>query len=199
MFISFEGTEGCGKSTHCKALARYLRRKGHRVKLIREPGSTKLGDAIRKILLSGPFKISAETETLLYMASRAELVRQVILPALRRKEVVISDRWVDATLAYQGYGSGVDLKWIRQTATVATASLVPDITFFLDVPVETGLRRAAKRGRLDRIEKRALDFHRRVHRGYRQLAESEKRFHRIVVGAFESTRDRIRKVIDRVV
>jgi dTMP kinase len=197
-FITLEGTEGAGKTTQMKALVKHIKSKGYRVLRTREPGGTPLGVRIRKILLGSEIRISHESETLLYMASRAELVRNVIMPALKKNQVVVSDRWMDATIAYQGYGLGVNPRWIQVLGKEVAAGVTPDLTLLLDLPVETGMKRAKKRGRLDRIERRALDFHKRVRQGYLALSRSEKRIRKIQVTTIEETREKIRKVVDRV-
>ena len=162
MFITLEGTEGCGKSTQAALLCEYLKKSRRRFFKTVEPGGTELGQAIRKLLLEASYSISPEAETLLYMASRAHLVREVIQPKLKAGNIVVCDRWLDATVAYQGYGLGVDLKWIKAVAKEVTQGLEPDLTLFLDLPVRQGLERARKRGKPDRIENRNLNFHKKV-------------------------------------
>ena len=132
------------------------------------------------------------------MASRSELVDKVILPALKEGKVVVSDRWLDATIAYQGYGLGVDTQWIVSLGKKATQGLRPDLTLFLDLPVQTGLRRIKARGHLDRIEKRSLAFHKRVRQGYLALAKKENRIVRIPVTTIEKTHQAIQKEVHRV-
>lgn len=198
MFITFEGTEGSGKSTQCRLLCDFLRRRGHKVLRAAEPGGTRLSRALRRLLLRARFPIGAEAETLLYMASRAELVREVLRPALRRRKIVVCDRWLDATFAYQGYGLGVDPRWIEAVAQPITRGLRPDLTLFLDVPLGTGLARARRRGTPDRIERRALKFHERVRRGYLALERKHRRIVRIPVTAFAETQARIREAVLRV-
>src|SRR4030042_5389945 len=140
-FITFEGSEGSGKSTQSKMLARFLEKKGYRVIFLREPGGTKISEKIRKILLDNKNDgMSQETEMLLYMAARAQLVRAVILPALQAGKIVICDRFLDSTIAYQGYGLGMDIKAIQYIGKITTAGLKPDLTIFLGLPIEKGLR-----------------------------------------------------------
>lgn len=198
-FIVFEGVEGSGKSTQTQLLAGYLKRKGRKVVVTREPGGTPFGAKIREILLNGPMNLSPETETLLFMASRAELVEQVIAPALKAGKIVISDRWLDATLAYQGYGSGVDLNWIRLLAKRVTRGIRPDATIYLTLSAAEGLKRAKKRGKLDRMESRALAFHRRVENGYKKLARSGQGRRIVRSVTIEKTHDAVRKIIDRLI
>ena len=176
LFITFEGPEGSGKSTQVRQLAAWLRHRGRRVLMLREPGGTTLGERLRRVLLSpSTGGLSPRTDAFLYMAARAELVETVIRPALARGMVVLCDRFLDSTLAYQGYGSGVDVAALRAMGRVATAGISSRLTFLLDLPPAAGLRRV--RGMKDRIERRAMSFHERVRRGYLALARREpKRF-----------------------
>ncbi len=179
VFITFEGPEGSGKSTQVHALAAWLRRQGHRVLTLREPGGTPLGEALRRILLSPKTgKLNPRSDAFLYMAARAELVDAVILPALQRGVIVICDRFLDSTLAYQGYGSGVNVQALRRMGRLATRRLSPDLTMLLDLPPSVGLRRV--RGARDRIERRATSFHARVRRGFLTLARREPRRFRVI-------------------
>lgn len=190
LFITLEGNEGCGKSTQIRLLYKALRERGRSVLLTREPGGTHAGDAIRKILLDRrQIRLGAASETLLYMASRAQLTQEVILPALQRGSIVLCDRWIDATYAYQGFGGGVDPRWIRRIGDFATGGLRPDRTIWLDLPLETGLRRAARRGIRDRVESKTLAYHRRVRRGYLHLARIQaRRFRRLRIRETEEVR-----------
>lgn len=198
-FIVFEGGEGSGKSTQVKLLAKYLEKCGRSVVVTHEPGGTPFGTQIRNILLEGKHRLAPETETLLFMASRSELVEQVILPALKSGKIVISDRWLDATLAYQGYGSGVDLNWIHEMARRATRGVRPDATIYLTLSAAEGLRRAKSRGKLDKIESRALAFHRRVEAGYRKLARAGSRAHVIPSETIDKTHAQVRQIVDRLI
>jgi dTMP kinase len=168
-FITFEGIEGSGKSTQARRLAEALG-----AVLTFEPGATPLGRKVRELLLSiEGAGISAETELLLFFADRAQHVSEVIQPALAAGKTVISDRYVDSTLAYQGFGRGLAEAHIRALAEIATAGVRPDLTFLLDVSVETGLGRVGRRGAGDRIEAEQHTFHRRVADGFRALAAQE--------------------------
>lgn len=176
MFVSFEGIEGSGKSTQARRLAQQL---GPSVLLTREPGGTDLGRGIRRLLLDGG-EISAEAEVLLFFADRAQHVAEVVKPALEAGRLVISDRYVDSTYAYQGYGRGVALHLLRATAELATGGLTPDLTLFFDVPVDLGLARVTARGSRDRLETEDRAFHERVRGGYEALIEADpKRWVRI--------------------
>jgi dTMP kinase len=190
-FITFEGTEGSGKSTQTRLLVRALQKNGFSVLHTREPGGTASGKAIRRLLLRSRSPIAAETETLLYMASRSQLVREVIIPALKAGKIVVCDRWLDATIAYQGYGLKVNQRWIERIARETIQGLKPDITLFLDAPLKLGLRRARNRGKLDRIEKRVLAFHQKVRQGYLDLAKRHSRICRVRVTSVKDTQTRI--------
>lgn len=178
-FITFEGIEGSGKTTQAKLLADYLRSKNIPVLLTREPGGSEISEKIREILINPKnTEMCAKTECLLYAASRAQHVEQVILPAIASGKTVISDRFADATLAYQGYGRKLPIEMLRQLNDFATGGLEPHLTFLLNLPAEIGLARARKRKHnLDRLEQEAIDFHRRVHDGYLEIAkQSHGRF-----------------------
>jgi len=195
-FITFEGSEGSGKSTHSKRLYAYLKRKGLPVLHIREPGGTKVGEQIRKILLDPAHKMmSPVCEMLLYMAARRELVESIIRPALKEKKIVICDRFLDSTRAYQGFGLGVDMELIECVGLAATTGIVPDLTIFLDLAAKAGLKRtgAVK----DRIEKRPLSYHQRVRQGYLKLAQREPKRIKIIKVAKNKlvTQARIREIV----
>lgn len=179
MLISFEGSEGAGKSTQIAKLAEHLRAHGRTVLLTREPGGTDFGEEVRNILKHAPYgdRLTDEAELLLFIAARAQLVREVIRPALARGEVVLCDRFIDSTLAYQGAGRGLDVNFIRGLNDFATGGLKPHRTYFLDLPVETGLARAKHRAAAnapaDRMETMNTLFYDRVAWCFRQLAEAE--------------------------
>ncbi|MCX7043761.1 MAG: dTMP kinase [Gammaproteobacteria bacterium] len=181
--VSIEGGEGAGKSTVREALRQSLARRGLEVVLTREPGGTVAGEAIRQLLLDPSGKLAAETELLLMFASRAQLVREVVQPAIARGAAVLTDRFTDASFAYQGGGRGIDMGIIAELERWA-ALIKPDLTFLLDVGVEVGLSRARSRGaELDRIESEKLDFFERVRAAYRLRAAAEPMRYRIVDAA----------------
>ena len=178
-FVTLEGPDGAGKSSQAERLAEALRRQAQQVTLVREPGGTPLGEAIRRLLLeSRELHHEPLADALLFNAARSALVAQVIRPALSRGDVVVCDRYADSTLAYQGYGSGLDLEWLAELNARATGGLVPDLTLLLDLPVDVGLaRRAAgperERTRFEDAERQDSRFHERVRDGYRTLAARE--------------------------
>ena len=169
MFITFEGIEGSGKSTQVRRLAEEL---GSSALLTREPGGTDLGQAIRRLLLHGG-EMAAEAEVLLYLADRAQHVAEVIKPALQAGRIVLSDRYVDSTYAYQGHGRGLSLHLLRAATELATGGLLPDLTVFLDVPVALGLARVSQRGARDRLDGETREFHERTRVGYEALIQED--------------------------
>ncbi|MEJ2667933.1 MAG: dTMP kinase [Deinococcales bacterium] len=169
----FEGPEGAGKSTQVALLARRLRTSGRSVTTTREPGGTPTGDAIRELLLHADVTIDPLVEFLLYSASRAQHVREVIRPALARGDVVVSDRFAAASIAYQGYGRGLELPFVESLTARATLGLRPDLTVLLDLDPVEGLRRVAGRGIEDRLERAGLAFHRRVREGFLAQAAAD--------------------------
>lgn len=175
MFITFEGPEGSGKTTQAHLLAEHLRSRGRAVILTHEPGGTAIGDQIRAVL-HDPMNSEMQpwAEVLLYSASRAQLVAQVIRPALAAGKVVLCDRFYDSTLAYQGYGRGLDLSALQAITYLATGGLVPDLTLYLDIQPDQGLqRRLLGGGEWNRMDQQTLEFHRRVRAGYLELAGHE--------------------------
>lgn len=175
MFITLEGPDGSGKSMQIPALADYIRGLGFEVMTTREPGGTFIGDQIREVIMRlDNTSMNPRTEILLFCAARAQIVAEVIRPMLEKGVVIISDRYADSTLAYQGYGHGVDLALLRQLLSFATGGLAPDLTLLFDVDVETGLsRRQTGGGEWNRLDDYALAFHRRVRAGYLELAAAD--------------------------
>ncbi len=180
-FITLEGPEGCGKSTQLDLLAKHLDDDGYPVLTTKEPGGTEIGKQLREVLLSYKTKnLCPSAELFLMLADRAQHVREVVLPALQQGYVVISDRHHDATLAYQGYGRGIDLKLLHELHHLTTAGVKPDLTILLDIDPAKGLVRAVKtkkkqsqKNKGDRFEQEDIDFHRRVRQGYLALAKAE--------------------------
>lgn len=180
-FITLEGIEGAGKSTHVAFIKDYLIKQGHKVLTTREPGGTPAAENIREVLLHHwDESISSNTELLLMFAGRAQHIQEVILPALKRGEWVICDRFTDASYAYQGYGRNIDLSHIHYLESWIQQGLKPDITLLFDVPVEVGLKRAAARKAADRIEKEKEIFFERVRKGYLALAKSDSQRIRVI-------------------
>ncbi|MDW7643516.1 MAG: dTMP kinase [Desulfuromonadales bacterium] len=191
LFITFEGIEGCGKTTQLRLLARNLAAQGVDVVTTREPGGCPIADAIRQILLDpGNQALVPRSELLLYAAARAQHVDEVIRPALQAGKTVLCDRFTDATCAYQGYGRGLDKTLIHRLNELAAAETCPDLTILLDMPAEEGLQRAQSRNTVQtlehegRFEQESLTFHRRVRQGYLELAHRQNRF--LVIDALGS-------------
>lgn len=179
-FITFEGTEGSGKSTQIELLAEALRSHGTSVVSTREPGGTALGEHLRQILLESDAPLAPESEAYLMTAARAEHVRQVIRPALTAGRIVVCDRFVDSTLAYQGGGRGLPVATLQQLQQLAVGDLTPDLTILLDLPVELGLGRRVRGGGANRIDRETLAFHERVARWYRAAAKDDPARWRVV-------------------
>lgn len=204
LFITFEGIEGCGKTTQAEMLKIHLEGKGLPVLLTREPGGTEVGERIRGMLLKREGDtLSPWAELLLYLACRAQLVDTVIKPALDRDTVVICDRFSDSTIAYQGYGKGLPLKMIEALDEWVTRGLKPDLTLLLDCPVEEGLKRAwGRKDRIqeDRFEREGIAFHERVREGYLKIALNEKRV-RVINADREASliHEEICGIIDRII
>ena len=202
MFITLEGPEGAGKTSHIPYLVEFLREKGYTVFPTREPGGTSIGEQIREVLHSlKNAEMNPRTETLLYQAARAQFVEQILKPHLTANEIVLSDRYADSTIAYQGYGHQQNLTQVRTLVNYATGGLVPDLTVLLDVDVEVGLQRGeqrrAKGGEWNRLDAYQLDFHRRVRAGYQELAKQEP-LRWVVVDAgqkWEEVQENLRTVI----
>ena len=182
MFITMEGPDGSGKTLQIPLLAEFIRQQGYKVFTAREPGGTAIGDQVRGVLMNLANKgMSAQAETLLFCAARAQLVNEVLRPRLQRGETVLLDRYADSTLAYQGYGHQNDLALIRSVLDFATGGLKPDLTLLLDIDPQEGLeRRQRGHGEWNRLDDYELAFHQRVRRGYLEMASAEPQRWRIV-------------------
>ena len=197
LFISFEGIDGCGKSTQADLLRSYLESKGEQVELLREPGGTALSEQIREILLNpNNDKMDPSTESILLSASRAQLTREIIIPALERGNVVICDRYADSTLAYQGYGRGINLEWLEKLNAFATAGLKPDITLLVDLPVDEAFNRMQSKS-FDRIEMEGIEFLNKVRSGYLELTDRfSKRY--FMIDGMETIEEMSKKIINKI-
>ena len=200
LFITFEGVEGSGKTTQIKRLKRYLKQKGIPYFTTREPGGTPIGEKVRRILLNRAHgEMIALSELFLYEAARAQHVIQVIRPLLKKKGVILCDRFSDASIAYQGYGRKMDPRLVDLLNQIASKRVRPDLTFLLDCPSDMGLRRAVRRDRQkrsnlqDRFEREKIQFHRRVRKGYLSLAKEEPHRIRVI-----DTREGEQKVFEKI-
>ena len=199
MFITLEGPEGSGKTSHIPPLVEYLREKGHVVFPTREPGGTSIGEQIREVIHDlKNVEMHPRAETLLYQAARAQIVEQVIKPRLADGEVLISDRYYDSTIAYQGYGHQQDLDQVRALVKYATGGLVPDLTVLLDVDIEEGLRRKKKDNEWNRLDAYTVEFHQRVRAGYLEMVKAEPKRWRVVNAGqtWDDVQKELRKVIE---
>lgn len=176
LLISFEGPEGSGKSTQAEIVYKWLLKKGYETILTWEPGGTELGKLVRDILLNRGLFIAPKAEMLLYGADRAQHVEEVIYPALKNGKIVLCDRFIDSSLAYQAYARGLDINFVEQINILASGGLIPDLTLLFDLPIEEGFKRK-KRGDFDRIERESLEFHKAVREGY--LAVARNNPHRV--------------------
>lgn len=201
VLITFEGPDGAGKTTQLQRVSRFLREHGVDVEVTREPGGTPLGEAIRQWLLSPPGdagqEMAFETEVLLYAASRAQHVRERLLPALRAGKVVLCDRYVDASYAYQAYGNQLPLRWVEEVNRLAVQEVMPTRTYLLDLPVELARRRLKRRegDGMDRIERRGEAYHQRVREGFLTMARHEPE-RILVIDASASEEEVARRILD---
>ncbi len=207
LFITFEGVEGSGKTTQIQRLKRYLNKKGLPCRVTREPGGCPIGEKIRKILLNPEHReMSPLSELLLYEASRAQHVTEVVKPLLKKGLIVLCDRFSDASIAYQGYGRKVDLKWVERLNRLSSQGIKPDVTFLLDCPSDVGLKRALQRNQMlkkekeERFEREKIQFHHRVRKGYLSIAKKEP--HRVKVidtrEGEEKVFEKIRQLVDKL-
>lgn len=200
MFITLEGPEGSGKTSHIPPLVEYFRGKGYTVFPTREPGGTSIGEQIREVIhdLKNE-EMHPRTETLLYQAARAQIVEQVFKPRLNAGEIVISDRYYDSTIAYQGYGHQQNLEQVRALVKYATGGLTPDLTILLDVDIEEGLRRKKKDNEWNRLDAYTVEFHQRVRAGYLEMVRQEPSRWVVVDAGSEwnKVQEELRNVIER--
>ena len=207
LFITFEGPDGSGKSTQIELVAAYLRERGYNVLCTREPGGTSIGLQIRQTLHDvANTEMSPQAEVLLYSASRAQLVHQIILPHLATGGVVLCDRYADSTYAYQGYGRQLDFEIVRAITECATQGLKPDVTIYLDLEVEQGLNRklsasASGQGEWNRMDRLELELHQRVRRGYLEMAQQEPERWLVVdaSASVEEVQQQIRQRLEKVI
>jgi dTMP kinase len=186
MFITFEGTEGCGKSTQIELLANRLRLNGYTVIKTREPGGTVVGEALRKLILQKDMKVFPMTELLVFMAARAQHMEEVIIPALSEGKIVLCDRFADATYAYQGHGRGMDLTVINTLNNLTTKGTNPDLTILIDCDVTIGLKRKIiENPESDRFEKEAVAFHESIRSGYHKLVDQDPNRFCVVDGTLD--------------
>lgn len=206
-FITFEGVEGSGKTTQIQRLKKYLTQRGIPCKVTREPGGCPIGEKVRKILLNPDHReMVPMSELLLYEAARAQHVNDMIKPFLKKGGVILCDRFNDATLAYQGYGRRIDLRWIERLNHLSSQGIRPDVTFLLDCPSDVGLKRALQRNRElkqereERFEKEEIQFHRRVRKGYLAIAKKEPRRVKVIDTrqGEDKVFNKIRKTVDNL-
>jgi len=207
-FITFEGVEGSGKTTQIQRLKKYLSQKGIPCKVTREPGGCPISEKVRKILLNPDHcEMVPMSELLLYEAARAQHVKEVIKPFLKKGGVVLCDRFNDATIAYQGYGRKIDLKWVERLNHLSSQGIRPDVTFLLDCPSDVGLKRALQRNRAlkqereERFEREEIQFHQRVRKGYLAIAKKEPRRVKVIDTrqGEDKVFERIRKIVDNLI
>ncbi len=192
LFITFEGADGCGKTTQIELLDKYLKNKGYNTLLTREPGAKGLGTQLREILLHYDGEVSSKCESFLFLADRAQHVDCIVKPAIKEGKIVLCDRHTDSTVAYQGYGRGLDINEIKHLNNIATSSLKPDLTILLDVDIETSMKRVGKDK--DRMESSGKDFFNRVREGFLKIAELEPDRVKLI-----SSSDTIENIHNRIV
>lgn len=195
LFITFEGADGCGKTTQMKLLAEYLQNQGHEVVLTREPGGKGLGEKVREILLNYDGEVSDRCESFLFLADRAQNIDVIVNPAVDAGKIVLCDRHTDSTVAYQGYGRGLDIERINKLNDIAANGRKPDLTFVFDIDTETSMKRVGKEK--DRMESAGLEFHNRVRQGYLEIAKYEPE--RIkVIDASKSIEEIHKEVLNKI-
>lgn len=202
LFITMEGPDGSGKSTQIDLLRDYLSGKGYDIIVCREPGGTKISEAIRQVILNKDFtEMGYMTEMLLYAAARAQLVEEVIRPALEEGKIVICDRFVESSAVYQGIGRGMGIDLVYEVNRYAIGDTMPDLTIMIDIDAQTGISRKKKQAELDRMEREAMDFHERVAEGYRKIAEQHPdRIEKIDGrGSIEDIHRQITAAVDKII
>lgn len=193
--ITLEGIDNSGKTTQARKLSNYLKKKGHKVLLVRDPGGTRISERIRKILLDKKNSLAAATELFLYLAARQQLVSEIILPALKKNKMVICDRFCDSSLAYQGYGRGLEIDLVDKM--LKSFFPQPDLTILIDLPVPLAQKRFGP-SRPDRLEKEKFSFHQKVRRGYLDIAKKERKRVKVVEGTGNITKTwkYVRRIVD---
>ena len=196
LFVTFEGADGCGKTTQMKLLKEYLLCKGIDVVLTREPGGRGLGEKVREILLNYDGAVSDRCESFLFLADRAQNIDIIVNPAVESGKIVLCDRHIDSTVAYQGYGRGLDLERIKMLNSIATNNRKPDLTFVFDIDVETSMQRVGKEK--DRLESEGKEYHNRVRNGYLEIAKQEPERIKVIDASMsiEEIHEEVKKVID---
>ena len=195
LFITFEGADGCGKTTQMKLLADYLKTQGLEVVLTREPGGKGLGEKVREILLNYDGEVSDRCESFLFLADRAQNIDIIVNPAVEQGKIVLCDRHIDSTVAYQGYGRGLDLDRIKMLNNLATNDRKPDLTIVFDIDVETSMKRVGSEK--DRMESAGIEFHNKVRNGYLEIAKEEPERIKVVnaVQPIEQVFDDVKKIV----
>ena len=198
LFITFEGADGCGKTTQQGLCAEYLKENGIEVILSREPGATALGVKLREILLHYPDPVASECETFLYLADRAQHIQEKIIPALEEGKIILCDRHTDSNIAYQGYGRGIDIDKVKYLNDIAVAGVKPDITFVFDVDSEIAQERVGKNK--DRMEKEGIEFHKKIRFGYLELAKKYPNRIKVINSnlPIDEVFEQVKKIIDEI-
>lgn len=198
LFITFEGADGCGKTTQLKLLAEYLMQSGHDVLITREPGAKGLGEKVREILLNYDGVVSDRCESFLFLADRAQNIDVIVNPAVEAGQIVLCDRHIDSTVAYQGYGRGLDIERIKMLNNIATNGKKPDLTIVFDIDVENSMKRVGSEK--DRMESAGIEFHNRVRNGYLEIAKQEPQRIKVIdaAGKIEDIHNEVKCIINNL-